>query len=51
MRTSDGINLYCGLYNQKKIYHADTFNVEEIVNAKIFDDKKSIAQVQSEVEL
>ncbi len=52
MRESDGsINIWRGQGYQKTVYTADTFDVEEIVNAKIFDDGKSIAQVQAEVEL
>ena len=50
IRESDGINIYHGLSNERIVYHADTFDVEDVVNAKIFDDKKSIAQVQAEVE-
>ena len=52
MRESDGsINIWRGHGYQKTVYTADTFDVEEIVNAKIFDDGKSVAQVQAEVEL
>ena len=52
MRESDGsINIWRGQGCQQTVYTAATFDVEEIVNAKIFDDGKSIAQVQAEVEL
>ena len=51
MREKDGINIYHGLSNERIVYHADTFNVEEIINAKILDDGQSIAEVPSEIEL
>ena len=51
MREEDGVNIYCGLDNEQLVYHAETTDVEEIVNAKILDDGKSIAEAQAEVEL
>lgn len=51
MREEDGINIYRGLDNEQIVYHAETTDVEEIVNAKILDDGKSIAEAQAEVEL
>ena len=51
MREEDGVNIYRGLDNEQLVYHAETTDVEEIVNAKIFPDGKSIAEAQAEVEL
>lgn len=51
MREDDGINIYRGHGYQQIVYHAETADVEEIVNAKIFPDGKSIAEAQAEVEL
>ena len=51
MREKDGINIYRGHGYQKIVYHAETTDVEEIVNAKILDDDKSICEAQTEIEL
>ncbi len=51
MREDDGINIYRGSSNEQLVYHATTTDVEEIVNAKIFPDGKSIAEAQAEIEL
>ena len=51
MREDDGINIYRGSSNEQLVYHAATTDVEEIVNAKIFPDGKSIAEAQAEIEL
>ena len=51
MREDDGINIYRGHGYQQIVYHAETADVEDIVNAKIFPDGKSIAEAQAEVEL
>lgn len=52
MREDDGINIYRGHGYNKIVYHAaETTDVEEIVNAKIFPDGKSIVEAQAEVEL
>ena len=51
MREENGINIYRGDGYQQIVYHAETTDVEEIVNCKLFDDGKSIAEVQAEVEL
>ena len=51
MREKNGINVYRGHGYQKIVYHAETTNVEEIVNAKILDDGKSICEAQTEIEL
>ncbi len=51
MREDNGINIYRGHGYQKIVYHAATTDVEEIVNAQIFQDGKSIAEVQAEVEM
>lgn len=52
MREDNGINIYRGHGYQQIVYHAaaDT-DADEIVNAKIFSDGKSIAAAQAEVEL
>ncbi len=51
MREDDGINIYRGHGYQQIVYHAATTNVDEIINFKLFDDGKSIAEAQAEVEL
>ncbi len=51
MREDDGINIYRGHGYVYACYHAATFDVDEIVNAKIFPDGKSIAEAQAEIEL
>ncbi len=51
MREENGVNIYRGLDNEQLVYHAETTDVEEIVNAKIFPGGKSIAEAQAEVEL
>ena len=51
MREDDGVNIYCGSDNERCVYHAETTDVDDIVNAKIFPDGKSIAEVPTEVEL
>lgn len=51
MREDDGINIYRGHGYQQIVYHAATTNVDEIINFKLFDDGKSIAETQGEVEL
>ena len=52
MREDDGINIYHGSSNEQLVYHADAAtDVEEIVNAKIFPDGRSIAEAQAEIEL
>ena len=51
MREDDGINIYRGSSNEQLVYHADAAtDVEEIVNAKIFPDGRSIAEAQAEIE-
>ena len=51
MREKNGINIYRGHGYQKIVYHAATTNVEEIINAPILQDGKSIAEVPAEIEL
>ncbi len=52
MREDDGINIYRGSSNEQLVYHADAAtDVEEIVNAKIFPDGRSIAEAHAEIEL
>lgn len=51
MREENGINIYRGDGYQQIVYHAATTNVDEIINFKLFDDGKSIAEAQAEVEL
>ncbi len=51
MREEDGVNIYCGSDNEQRVYHAEITDVDDIVNAKIFPDGKSIAEAQAEVEL
>lgn len=51
MREENGVNIYRGYSNEQLVYHADTTDADEIVNAKIFPDGKSIAEAQAEVEL
>lgn len=51
MREDDGLNVYRGLGDEQLIYHAATTDVDEIINAKIFPDGKSIAEAQAEIEL
>ncbi len=51
MREDDGINIYRGLGNEQIVYHAATFDVDEIINAPIFPDGKSIVEAQAEIEL
>ena len=52
MRESDGtINIWRGQNYLQSVYSAEKTDVENIVNAKIFPDGKSIVEVQAEVEL
>lgn len=51
MREDNGINIYRGHGYQQIVYHSATTDVEEIVNFKLFDDGKSIAEAQAEVEM
>ena len=51
MREDNGVNIYRGHGYQQIVYHAATTNVDEIINFKLFDDGKSIAEAQAEVEL
>ena len=51
MREDNGINIYRGHGYQQIVYHAANTDIEEIVNFKLFDDGKSIAEAQTEVEL
>ena len=51
MREDNGINIYRGHGYQQIVYHAANTNVDEIINFKLFDDGKSIAEAQAEVEL
>lgn len=51
MREDDGINIYRGHGYVYACYHAATFDVDEIINAKIFPNGKSIAEAQAEIEL
>ena len=51
MREDNGINIYRGYGYQQIVYHAANTDIEEIVNFKLFDDGKSIAEAQAEVEL
>ena len=51
MREEDGINIYRGYNNEQIVYHAETTDVDEIINAPILQDGKSIAEVQAEIEL
>ena len=51
MREDDGVNIYRGSDNEQLVYHAETTDVDDIVNAKIFPDGKSIAEAPAEVEL
>ena len=51
MRESDGkINIWRGQNFQNSVYSAETSDVEEILNAKILQDGKSIIEVQDEIE-
>ena len=51
MREDNGVNIYRGHGYQQIVYHAATTDVEEIINFKLFDDGKSIAEAKAEVEL
>ena len=51
MREDDGINIYRGHGYRNIAWHAANATADEIVNAKIFPDGKSIAEAQAEVEL
>ena len=51
MREKDGINIYRGHGNEQIVYHAANADADEIVNAKIFSDGKSIVEVQAAVVL
>lgn len=51
MREADGINIYRGYSNEKLVWHAVNATADEIVNAKIFPDGRSIAEAQAEIEL
>lgn len=52
MREEDGsVNIWRGHGYVYACYSAANTDVDEIVNAKIFPDGKSIAEVQTEVEL
>ncbi len=51
MREKDGINIYRGHGNEQIVYHAANADADEIVNAKIFHDGKSIVEVQAAVVL
>ena len=51
MREENGINIYRGYNNEQIVYHAETTDVEDIINAKIFPDGKSIAEAQAEIEM
>lgn len=51
MCEENGINIYRGHGYQQIVYHAENTNVDEIINFKLFDDGKSIAEAQAEVEL
>ena len=51
MRESDGtINIWRGQGCVDSRYSAPTTDVKEIINAKLFDDGKSIVEVQAEIE-
>ncbi|MBQ7453540.1 MAG: hypothetical protein IJS69_00570, partial [Selenomonadaceae bacterium] len=51
MRENNGINIYRGHGYQQIVYHAATTDVNEIINAKIFHDGKSIAEAAADVVL
>ena len=51
MRDSDGkINIWRGHGFQNSVYHAEKIDVEDILNAKILQDGKSIIEVQEKIE-
>ena len=51
MREKDGVKIYRGHGNEQIVYHAANADADEIVNAKIFPDGKSIVEVQAAVVL
>ena len=51
MREDDGINIYRGHGYVYACYHAATVDADEIVNAPILQDGKSIAEVPAEIKL